>query len=118
MQSIAQAYDYALLLLLDPPLVGNAAISTNGLSIVIPYDKALDETSTPATTDYSLLGTAETVSVVTVNTLDVTLTIGGAITALDVVRLHYTQGSNPLQSTKSILAHNLSARTVINNSTV
>ena len=78
-----------------------------GSSLVLTFDKALDENSVPATSAFGVTVTdsgnnaiATTVSRVLVSGQTVTLTISPAVTSADdVVKVSYTPGSNPLQDT-------------------
>ncbi len=89
--------------------------------IVLTYDdySDLDEESVPATTDFTLAGITGNPTITTV-TIDgsaktVTLTLSGAVVALDVVVLDYTPGANPIQDTAGNQADALEDQAVDNN---
>ena len=66
-------------------------------SLVLIYSELLLETSTPATSDYSLSGTTATVSSVTVRGAEVALTLSTAPASSDTVTLTYTKGTSPVK---------------------
>ena len=82
------------------PTVSAAAI--NGFALTLAYSEALDASSVPASTDYTLTlesGTAPTVNPdgVAIAGTTVTLTLNAAVVLSDVVTLIYTVGANPVQ---------------------
>lgn len=83
--------------------------------IVIAYDDTLDGTSVPATGDYSLSGTTQTVSSVAINANEVRLTLSGDIVDTDTVLLTYTSGVNPVRDSAENDAANLVDEPVTSN---
>ena len=81
------------------PTLSTATV--DGTSLVLTYDEALDTSSEPATSDYSVSvagGTGVAPSSVDVSGMTVTLTLGTAVTAEQTVTVTYTvPGSNPVQ---------------------
>ena len=100
------------------PTVSAATINRDVL--VLTYSEVLDDSSVPAPADYTLTlgsGTAPTVADggVTVSGRMVTLMLGAAVTAADVVTLTYTAAADPVRDLAGNAAGNLTARAVINN---
>ena len=88
----------------DPPVLDTAVV--NGASLVLGYDKTLDEDSAPASNDFALtvtdsvtgIETAVTVSSVSIAGDEVTLTLPvGVVRYGDTVTLDYTPGADPVQ---------------------
>ena len=99
-----------------PPTLSSATV--NGASLVLTYNEALDTTSTPATSAYTVTvaGSQRTVSSVTVSGSAVTLTLASAVTDGQAVTVSYTvPGTNPVQDTAGDDAAALSNQTVTNN---
>ena len=95
-----------------PPTLSTATVE--GTSLILTYNEALDATSEPAASDFTVTvaGSARTVSGVAVSGMTVTLTLGSAVTAGQAVTLDYTAGTNPIQDTSGNDAAGLSAQTV------
>jgi hypothetical protein len=72
--------------------IGNVADD----QIILTASKSLDAGSTPATGDFSLSGTAETISSVVVSGTTITITLSGDALYTDVILIDYTAGVNPL----------------------
>ena len=85
--------------------------------IVLTYDETLDD-STPATGDYSVAGTVETISSVTVNGLTVTLAMSGVIYDFQTITISYTAGANPIRDAALNESANLTNEAVTNNSSI
>ena len=99
-----------------PPTLSSATV--NGASLVLTYNEALDTTSTPATSAYTVTvaGSQRRVSSVSVNGTAVTLTLASAVTDGQAVTVSYTvPGTNPVQDTAGDDAAALSNQTVTNN---
>ena len=99
-----------------PPTLSSATV--NGASLVLTYNEALDTTSTPDTSAYTVTvaGSQRTVSSVTVSGSAVTLTLASAVTDGQAVTVSYTvPGTNPVQDTAGDDAAALSNQTVTNN---
>ena len=99
------------------PAFVSAAV--NGTSLVLIYDEALNENSTPAPDDYAVTvgGTAAPVvsGGVSVSGRAVTLTLASAVTHGQAVTLDYTPGTNPVQDEAGNDAAALTNKTVTNN---
>ena len=83
--------------------------------IVLRYNKACDPSITPATTDFSVSGTVQTVSSIDFVGNTVRLTMSAALQNTDVLAVSYTPGINKLQDTSGNLAVALSSESVTNN---
>lgn len=92
--------------------VGNVADDI----IVLTYDEALDTGSVPATGDFSIAGTSETVSSVAVSGATVRLTMSGDIYILEVILASYTAGTNKIRDLAENNAANFTNEAVTNNS--
>jgi hypothetical protein len=86
------------------------AVPTN---VVLTYNIALDETSTPATTDFVLVG--KTVSGVVISGAVVTITVSVAYVYGNTISLNYTQGINKVKSTLGGLVPSFTGQSVTNN---
>ena len=99
------------------PTLSTATV--DGTSLVLTYDEALDTSSEPATSDYSVSvagGTGVAPSSVDVSGMTVTLTLGTAVTAEQTVTVTYTvPGSNPVQDAAGNDAVALTNWSVTNN---
>ena len=76
------------------------AANVEGSSLVLIYNELLDEGSTPATADYSVVvGSAAAASPtsVVVRGVEVALTLSTAATMSDTVTFTYSHGTNPVQ---------------------
>jgi hypothetical protein len=100
---------------ITPTLQSIAVSNALPTKVVLTYDYALDETSTPATSTYTVVG--KTVSAVLVSGTTVTLTVSVAFTYGDSIVLSYVvPGSNPIRSSAGALsAAALSLYNVTNN---
>ena len=101
-----------------PPILQSAIISANGLTIALTYNKPLDETSTSATTDFSLVGTSSTINGIGVSGSVVTLTVDIKIFISETVTIDYTAGVDPIRSIAKNNAADLVSQAVVNNSLV
>ena len=100
-----------------PSLLTTNGATVDGKILKLNYNEALDTTSTPATTDFtvSVAGTSRTLSAVSVSGTSVTLTLGTAATAGQTVTVTYTKPStNPIQDLAGNDAADLSSQTVTN----
>ena len=73
--------------------------NVDGTSLVIIYDELLDESSTPAASDYTvdIGGTDYSPSSVAVRGAEVALTLSTGASMGDTVALDYTKGTNPVK---------------------
>ena len=97
------------------PTLTTAAV--NGASLVLTYNEALDTTSTPDTSDYTVTvaGSQRTVSDVAISGSAVTLTLSPAVTDGQAVTVSYTvPGTNPVRDRSRNDAAALSDQTVTN----
>ncbi len=90
-QARAQNFD------VTPPSL--QVVNVDGSSLVVIYDELLDESSTPATGDYTvdIGGTDYTPSSVAVRGAEVALTLSTGASMGDTVSLDYTKGTNPVK---------------------
>ena len=90
-RSVRQNFD------VTPPSLQVANV--DGTSLVIIYDELLDESSTPAASDYTvdIGGTDYTPSSVVVRGAEVALTLSTGAASGDTVALDYTKGTNPVK---------------------
>ena len=90
-QARAQVFDAT------PPSLQVANV--DGSSLVIIYDELLDESSTPAASDYTvdIGGTDYTPSSVAVRGAEVALTLSTGASMGDTVALDYAKGTNPVK---------------------
>ena len=99
--------------------------TANGASLVLSYDKTLDEDSLPAGSDFAVSVTdsvtgveaAATVAQVDVAAATVTLTLSTPVRFGDTVTVTYTPGDDPIQVGAGTLAAALASHTVTNNTT-
>ena len=100
------------------PVFVSAAV--NGNMLVLTYDEALDMTSTPAGTDFTIGGVLSvTVNTVAISGSMVTLTLSQAVTFTDVVTVGYTvPATNRLQDAAGNNAIALTDGPVTNNTPV
>jgi len=97
-----------------PVLVSATVEDAAPADVILTYDKALDEASTPATTDFILAG--KTISLVVVSGTTVTVTVSVAYEYGDTITISYTAGDNPIQeSISGIDALSFSDQAVTNN---
>ena len=95
------------------------AATVDGNRLTLTYDEPLDENSEPSTSDYLVAvdGSAATVSSVTVDGSEVTLTLAAVVTTGQVVRVSYVvPGTNPVQDSGGTDAGALTNRPVTNAS--
>ena len=84
--------------------------------LVMAYSEALDSSSTPATTDFSISdGSPNAVTDVAVSGTAVTLTLTNDVLFGDTVTASYTKGANPLQDASANECVNLVTESVTNN---
>ena len=98
-----------------PSLSTTTPPSVNGATLVLTYDEALDETSTPAASAFAVTvaGATRAVSSVSIAGSTVTLTLASAVGAGDTVTLDYTApSSNPIQDEADNDAGNLNNQAV------
>ena len=76
-----------------------SSASVDGTSLVLTYDEALDDASTPASTDYGVGtdGDAQSVTGVVVSGSTVTLTLSPGVGVGDTITIDYTPGASPVQ---------------------
>ena len=100
-----------------PQLAATDGAVVNGATLVLTYNEALDEGSTPATGAYTVMvaGTTRAVSTVMVSGTTVTLTLASAVTTSQTVTVSYTPGTNPVQDTGGADAAALTNHAVTNN---
>ena len=115
---------FAIKIQLDGYARTRPALSTaevNGAELVLTYDAALDATSVPAATAFTVTveGAAVSVSTVSVSGMAVTLGLAEAVLAQRTVLLDYVvPSSNPLQSGLGIAAGGLPGQAVENRTPV
>ena len=115
---------FAIKIQLDGYARTRPALSTaevNGAELVLTYDAALDATSVPAATAFTVTveGAAVSVSTVSVSGMAVTLGLAEAVLAQRTVLLDYVvPSSNPLQSGLGIAAGALPGQAVENRTPV
>lgn len=91
--------------------VGNVAADI----IVLKYGKNPDPASVPGTGDFTIAGTAETITDVTMVGDIIQLTMTGNLIDTDVLTVSYTKGSNPIQDTSGNESVNLVTESIVNN---
>ena len=93
-------------------------VSSDGLSLLLDYDAALDEASVPGAGSFSLDGTQASVADVSVSGSTVTLQfpVGVRITDFETVSVSYAGGTNPIQSADGTAVANLDQASASNNS--
>ena len=96
------------------PVLSSASV--DGTSLVLTYDEVLDDTSTPAGTDYGVGtdGDAQSVTAVAVSGSAVTLTLSPGVASGDAISLDYTPGVGPVQDVAGNDAASLSTAPVAN----
>jgi uncharacterized repeat protein (TIGR02059 family) len=102
------------------PTLSSAAISSSGTSLVITASEALDTSSVPATSSFTVTtdGSATTVTGVGVSSNQVTLTLGQTIGTGQSVSVAYTApASNPLKDSAGNLLASFGATSTTNSST-
>lgn len=97
-----------------PVFVSAVVENATPTKVTLTYDQALDETSTPATGDFTV--TSETVSEVLVTGSTVVLTLSAAMTVFDAHSVTYTKGANTIRgSVGGLEADSLGATAITNN---
>lgn len=100
------------------PVLLTASLNTAGDALTLAYDETLDDSSTPATSAYTLAGTTATVASVVVAGNTVTLALTGFVQGTDAVTISYAvPGSGKVQDLATNAAAALSSHAVTNNST-
>ncbi len=99
------------------PTLSSAAVS--GTALTLTYSEALDASSTPAGSDFTVKVAGSAVNLanatpVAVSGSAVTLTLATAVTAGQVVTASYTKGTNPIRDAAGNDAANLSDQAVTN----
>ena len=91
--------------------------SVNGTTLTITFDRALDTSSTPAGSTFTINGTSATASSVALSGSTATLTLSVAVAHTDVVTVTYTKPANNgiKRSGKDIQADNFTTLSVTNN---
>ena len=97
------------------PALASAAV--NGAALTLTYGEALDESSTPATDDFTVTvaGNGRTVTHVSVSGRVVTLTLASAVAHDQTVTVSYSPETNPIRDAADNAAAGLSNRSVTNN---
>ncbi len=87
-----------------PPEFQSVAMSTDGLTITLTYDEALNSANKPATANFAITvqGERRGVSTVTVSGMTVALGLGTAITSEQVVTVTYTDPTADVDDTNAI----------------
>lgn len=103
----------------DSDLPQIQTVTVNGELLRLDYNETLDNTSIPATTDFTVSVNSSTRSVtnVSISTSLVTLTLNPEAEEGDVVVVSYTPGSNRIQDPAGNEAASLSNQSVTNNTT-
>ena len=105
---------------LTAPTLSAAAVSASGTSLVITASEALDATSVPAATSFTVTSDGVTVPVtgVAVSGSQTTLTLGQTVGTGQSVSVAYTApGSNPLKDAAGNLLASFGASSTTNSST-
>ena len=99
------------------PILNTSGVAVFDDTLLLPYDIALDQNSTPATSDFTVSVGNISVALVHVRVLstEVQLTLPEAVTHSQSVTLSYTAGTNPMQSVNSALVENIVDQAVSNN---
>ena len=96
-----------------PMFVGSGSLF--GDMLVLFYDDALDESSMPAATAFTLTGTVVAVSAVAISDQAVTLTLSAPVSPTDTVTVSYMKpGTDPLQDADGNEADSFTGRFVNN----
>ncbi len=99
------------------PTLSSATV--NGAEVTLNYDRALDTSSTPAASDFTVKVDGTAVSLANTNPVvvsgsAVTLTLASAVTSAQSVTVSYTAGTNPIRSTGGQDAGDLSDQALDN----
>ena len=101
-----------------PPMLVALGLGVFGDMLVVRYDEALDESSVPAASAFTVSvvgGTSPTVSAVAVSDTDVNLTLSAPVSPTDVVTVSYMKpGTNPVQDEAGNEADSFTDESVIN----
>ena len=99
------------------PILNTSGVAVFEDTLLLPYDIALDQNSTPATSDFTVSVGNVSVALVHVRVLstEVQLTLTEAVTHSQSMTLSYTAGTSPIQSVNSALAENIVDQAVSNN---
>lgn len=98
-----------------PFLIGAEVGLVASNTVVLTYSKSCDPSSVPATGDFAVSGTVQTISTVTFYYNQVRLTMSGDLLSTDTLAVSYTPGTNKLKDTSNNLAVALSSEPVTNN---
>jgi len=100
------------------PVLQTATVeSANPDRIILTYNETLDNTSVPATTDYTPSG-GKTVTNVSVSGAVVTVTVNSNYISSDTITIGYTSGTNPIRDMALNIVSNLIGQSVTNNTAV
>ena len=106
-----------ILMIPDPPILQSATV--DGTTLLLTYNEALDDTSTPSADAYTVMvspGGDPTVSTVAISNNMVTLTLSTAVSSDQTVTLDYAvPGSDPIQDADGNEAAALDGQAVENN---
>lgn len=91
--------------------VGNVVDDT----IVLTYNKTLNYDSVPATGDFTVAGTLETITAVNIYGSEIHLTMSNDLSDSDTLTVSYTKGSNPIQDSSINESIDLVTESVVNN---
>lgn len=83
--------------------------------VVLTYNKTLSYDSVPATMDFSVGGTLETITALNIYGSTIYLTMSGNLQLTDVLTVSYTKGVNPIQDSSVNESVNLVNKPVVNN---
>ena len=98
----------------DAPMLSTAVV--NGNTLVLTYGEALDESSVPAASTFTIGGPPVSVNTVTISGVAVTLGLSQAVTSTDVVTVSYTvPTTNPVRDEAGNDAGDLVDRSVTND---
>jgi len=86
--------------------------------IVLTYNKSLNPDSIPATGDFSVAGTAATITEVTIHGPNIRLAMSSDIVPTDVLTISYTKGANPIQDSSVRESVNLVTESISNYTTL
>ena len=95
-----------------------SSAEVDGDSLVLTYSEALDDTSTPVASDFSVTvdsGTPAAPSNVSISGSEVTLTLAAAVSSSQTVTVSYTPGVNPIQDSGGAEAADLTDEAVTND---
>ncbi len=84
-------------------------------TVVLTYSKGFDAASIPATTDFTIAGTAQTITDVEFWGNEVRLVMSAALLNTDVLTVSYTKGTNPLRDSSIKESVDLVTESIVNN---